>query len=260
MVSKFYAIKSEKAIKKGTVISTFFAVIIAGGCYFLGGFGRLYGSIVERGANNTVIFDSIIPKILENFPDLLIGVVVILVLSASISTLSSLVMTSSSTLTLDFLKGHIIKKMSDKKQLVSIRILIVLFIAISSVIAIIQYRGGITFIAQLMGISWGALAGSFLASFLYGLYWKGASKIGVWCNFMFSTVLMILNIFFRSSFPAILQSPINAGAFTMLAGFIIIPLVSLITKAPDKAVVDNCFSCYEEKINVKIRDDLGNND
>jgi len=258
MVSKFYAIKSEKTIAKGAIISTTFAVIVAGGCYFLGSFGRLYDNVVVKGANGAVAYDSIIPKILEKFPDALIGLVMLLVFSASISTLSALVLASASTLTLDFLKGNIIKKMSDKLQLVIIRSLIVVFIIVSSIIGIIQYRGGITFIAQLMGISWGALAGSFLAAFLYGLYWKRASTISIWCSFGFATILMILNIFFAASFPAILRSPINAGAFTMLAGFIIIPVVSMFTKAPDKALVDHCFSCYDEPVTVKARDDLGN--
>jgi len=260
MVARFYAIKSEKAIFKGTVISTIFAVIIAGGCYFLGGFGRLYANVVERNASGGINFDSIIPTMLSGFSDLMIGVVVLLVFSASMSTLSSLVITSSSTLTLDFIKGHIVKNMGEKKQLLFIRLLLVLFILISVIIATIQYRGGITFIAQLMGISWGALAGSFLAPFLYGLYWKRASKASVWCCFIFSTALMILNIFFRSSFPAILQSPINAGAFAMLAGLIIVPVVSALTKAPDKNVLESCFSCYEETVMVKVSEALGNNE
>jgi Na+(H+)/acetate symporter ActP len=149
--------------------------------------------------------------------------------------------------------------MSDKKQLLIIRALIVAFIIISSVIAIIQYRGGLSFIAQLMGVSWGALVGSFLAPFLFGLYWKRVTKTAVWCNFTFSTALMILNIFFRNSFPPVLQSPINAGAFAMLAGFIIVPVVSMLTRAPDKAMIENCFSCYEETVSVKVRDDLGAN-
>jgi len=255
MVSKFYSIKSEKAIFKGTVISTFFALIIAGGCYFLGSFGRLYSDKIDI---KTGGFDSIMPTILSGFPDLLIGIVTLLVFAASMSTLSSLVITSSSTLTLDFLRGHIVKKMDEKKQLLTIRMLIVVFILISVIIATIQYSGGITFIAQLMGISWGALAGSFLAPFLYGLYWKRVSRTSVWCCFVFSTALMILNIFFRSSFPALLQSPINAGAFAMLTGFIIVPLVSSFTKAPDKKAVESCFSCYEETVSVKVREALGN--
>ena len=69
--------------------------------------------------------------------------------------------------------------------------------------------------------------------------------------------MMILNIFFRSSFPAVLQSPINAGAFAMLAGLIIVPVVSLLTKAPNKDTVDGYFSCYEQTVSVKAKDDLG---
>ena len=105
MVQKFYAIKHEKDIRKGTVISTVFAIIVAGGCYFLGGFGRLFGDVVEKNPDGSVVYDSIVPKMLENLPALLIAVVVILVLSASMSTLSSLVITSSSTLTIDLIKG-----------------------------------------------------------------------------------------------------------------------------------------------------------
>jgi len=245
MVTKFYAIKSEKAITKGAVISTFFAIVVAGGCYFLGGFGRLYADVVEIGPKG-VVYDSIIPNILSGLPDILIGIVVLLVLSASISTLSSLVITSSSTLTLDFIKGHIVKDMNEKTQLLIIRVLIVVFILISVIIATIQYNGGVTFIAQLMGISWGTLAGAFLAPFLYGLYWKRATKASIWCCFIFSIVFMSLNILAQKSFPVMLQSPINAGAFTMLFGFIIVPVVSAFTKTPEKAAVENCFSCYKK--------------
>ena len=259
MVARFYSIKSETMITKGAIVSTIFAILVAGGCYFLGSFGRLYADMPQiYNAGGGIIFDAIIPGILSGFnSDAMMGLIIVLVFAASISTLSSLVMASASTLTLDFLKGNIIKNMSDKKQLVIIRSLIVVFIAISSVLAIFQYQRGLTFITQLMGISWGALAGSFLAPFLYGLYWKKVSKLSVWCCFIFSTSLMILNIFFRSSFPAIIQSPINAGAFCMLSGLIIVPLVSLFSKSPDKVFIDKCFSCYEQEVSVKVKNDLG---
>ena len=252
MIQKFYAIKSEKAINKGTIISTIFALVVSGGCYFLGGFGRLFSSAVETRADGGIIYDSIIPSMLSGFPDLLIGVIIVLVLAASISTLSALVMTSSSTLTLDFIKGHIAKKMDDKRQVFVIRVLIAVFILISATIAILQYNKNVVFIAQLMGVSWGALAGSFLAPFLYGLYWKRTTKPAVWCNMIFGSLFMIANFFTsvgllpKSIFPAILQSPINAGAFTMLFGLILVPVISLLTPSPDKALVNNCFSCFEE--------------
>ncbi len=256
MVQKFYAIKSEKAITKGTVISTIFATVVAGGSYFLGGFGRLFSDKVDIAKDG---FDSIIPTMLSSLPSVLIAVVIILVLSASMSTLSSLVLTSSSTLTLDFIKGTIKKDLKEKSQLLLMRILIVVFIAISAVIAILQYNkpGSIGFIAQLMGISWGALAGAFLAPFLYGLYWKKTTKTACLVNFLFSSVFMILVVLFKDIFPAILQSPINAGAFCMLAGMIIVPVVSLITKAPDKDKVEDIFSCYDKTVTVSVKDSIG---
>ena len=244
MVQKFYAIKSEAAISKGTVISTAFALIVSGGCYFLGGFGRLFAGQMQFHSDGSIVggFDSVIPTMLSGLPSFLIAVVVILVLSASMSTLSSLVLASSSTLTLDFIKGNIIKDMDEKRQVKWMRGLVVVFIAISVVIALIQYRSNVTFIAQLMGVSWGALAGAFLAPFLYGLYWKRTTKAACGVSFVFSTVVMLANIFFRPSFPALLQSPINAGAFCMIAGLVIVPVVSLVTRAPAAERLEEVFS------------------
>ena len=254
MVQKFYAIKSEKAITKGMVISTVFALIVAGGCYFLGGFGRLFttSEAVKAGG-----YDSIIPAMLAELSPLLISVVAMLVLSASMSTLSSLVLASSSTLTLDFIKGTVSKKMSVRKQLLTMRILIAVFIAISVVIAIVQYNSNVTFIAQLMGISWGALAGAFLAPFLFGLYWKRATAASVWVSMIFSSVVMVSNIFWGKYFPELIRSPINAGAFCMLAGLVIVPVVSLMTKPPKKEHVEKVFSCYDKKVVVSAKDAIG---
>ena len=204
MVQKFYAIKHERDIKKGTIISTAFAIIVAGGCYFLGGFGRLFNVDVAKEG-----FDAIIPQMLQDskLPSLLMALVVILVLSASMSTLSSLVIASSSTLTIDLLKDNIIKKMNEKKQVLIIRIFIVVFIAISAFIAIYQVKSSnesVKFIAQLMGVSWGALAGAFLAPFLYGLYWKKTTKLACWVSFIFGAGIMLVNLFARDIFPVFL--------------------------------------------------------
>ena len=233
----------EASIQKGTVISTIFALIVSGGCYFLGGFGRLFSDQIDVKANG---FDSIIPTMLSNLSPALIALVVILVLSASMSTLSSLVIASSSTLTIDFLKDNFIKNMSDKKQVLYIRILVVVFIAISAILALIQYKSSVTFIAQLMGISWGALAGAFLAPFLYGLYWKRVTKAAVWASFVAGVGITVSNMFINY-----IASPINAGALAMIAGLIVVPVVSVITKKPDEAIVDGIFNCLDEKVMVE---------
>lgn len=241
MIGKFYAIKDEKAINTGTVISTLFACVVAGGSYFLGGFGRLFdgSAIYDEGGN--VVFDSIVPHMLSTLPDILIGVVVVLVLSASMSTLASLVLTSSSTLTLDFLKDNVMKNMSEKKQVRTMQVLIVFFIAVSVVIALDPP----TFIAQLMGISWGALAGAFLAPFLYGLYWRGVTKAAVWASFAAGVGITVSNMFLHY-----IASPINAGAAAMVAGLVVVPVVSILTPKLKKEHVDDIFTCYEEKVTI----------
>ena len=253
MVQKFYAIKNEQAIQKGTVISTLFAFVVAGGCYFLGGFGRLFSDQIDIKANG---FDSVVPTMLSGLSDGMIALVVILVLSASMSTLSSLVIVSASTLALDLIKGNFAKDMSDAKQVFLIRILIVVFISISAVLALVQYKSSVNFIAQLMGISWGAMAGAFLAPFMYSLYSKKVTTSACWTCFIFASVLMSANMLIRPAFPAIIQSPINSGAIAMLAGLIIVPIVSALTTSPDKKLVDDAFKCYDEKIMVPLSTSL----
>ncbi|HJD01747.1 MAG TPA: sodium:solute symporter [Candidatus Mediterraneibacter excrementavium] len=247
MIGKFYAIKDEKSINTGTVISTVFAIVVSGGCYFLGGFGRLFDGPAIYDASGAVVFDSIVPHMLSGLPDILIGIVVVLVLSASMSTLSSLVLTSSSTMTLDLLKDNVIKNMSEKKQIITMQILVVFFLVVSVVIALDPP----TFIAQLMGISWGALAGAFLAPFMYGLYWKGVTRAGVWAGFISGVGITVANMFI-----GFIESPINAGAVAMAAGLVVVPVVSFITPKPDKEKIDDIFACYDEKVTISRKRSL----
>lgn len=263
MVGKFYAIRDEAAIRKGTIISTLFAVIVAGGCYFLGGFGRLYSDVVEYTAAGTPIYDSIIPSMVASLPDLMVGIVIILVLSASMSTLSSLVLTSGSTLTLDIIvpaarKGN--KPVTEKTQLGWIRLLVLFFIAVSSILAIIQARSSVTFIAQLMGISWGALAGAFLAPFLYGLYSKKTSSAAVWASFISGVGIMCACMFCtftgRTFISPFFTSPINAGVLAMVFGLVLVPVISLLTKVRNPEKIEKMFECYEETVTVRATTSL----
>ncbi len=256
MVTKFYTIKDERSIKSGTVVSTIFALIVAGGCYFLGGFGRIFVAPDENG-NPVGGFDSIIPTMLEKLPDLLIGVVVVLVLSASMSTLSSLVLTSSSSITLDLIKPAMKGKLDEKKQLIVLRAFVAVFLIISVIIALNKNA----LISDLMGYSWGALAGAFLAPFLYGILWKKTTKASVWVSFVIGIGVTVLHLVLSSMkllsgtfLGFTVASPVNLGAFTMVVSLIVVPLVSLITPKMKKADVDRIFSCYDKTVTVRQRE------
>ena len=268
MVGKFYAIKSEKDIHKGTIISTLFAIIVAGGCYFLGGFGRLYADkITYNEATGKPLFDTIVPAMLSTLPSVIIAVVIVLVLSASMSTLSSLVLTSSSTFTLDVIKPSMKEEMTEKKQVSIMRIFIVFFIIISAIIAIIKDANpSVTFIAQMMGVSWGALAGAFLAPFLYGLYWKKATKASVAVCYVWGCAIAILQLIISlakidmSGFGVVIsyifKSSINSGVVAMVGGLVIVPLVSSFTTKLDEKNVDAMFECFEKKVSVAQKEAL----
>ncbi|MBQ8513714.1 MAG: sodium:solute symporter, partial [Clostridia bacterium] len=236
--------------------STFFAIVVAGGCYFMGGFGRLYADkIVFNPNTGAPVYDSIVPSMLEGLPDVIVAIVIMLVLSASMSTLSSLVLTSSSTLTLDMIVPMRKKETSQKTQMLIIRVLLVFFIVISAVIAIIQTKSSVTFIAQLMGISWGALAGAFLAPYLISLYSKKVTKASVWVSFVTGVGIMIANMICTFAgvpfINAFFSSPINAGVLAMVVGLVVVPVVSLFTKKPDQAEMDRMFECYDRTMTVK---------
>ena len=261
MVGKFYAIKNEDSIKKGTVISTVFALIVAGGCYFLGGFGRLYDVDVKA-----LGFDAVIPTMLSTLSPVIIGIVIVLVLSASMSTLSSLVLTSGSTITLDFIEPLCKTKLSEKKKMLIMRAFIVVFIVVSALIAIKQANNKSLFIAQMMGVSWGALAGAFLAPFLYGLYSKKISKAAVAASFIFGVGLELVQLAVSLGWISVSEIPVLSfvftnslcsGVFAMVGGLVIVPIVSLLTKETVPEGVDKMFECYNDTKTVTVTDSLG---
>ena len=269
MVQKFYAIKDNKAITRGTIISTLFALVVAGGSYLMGGFGRLYvagdetlaaetgRSVLAMGSNGKPAYDSIVPAMLQAaLPELLIGIVVVLVLSASMSTLSSLVLTSSSTMTIDLIKPFYKGELTEKKQVLIMRVLIAVFLILSVIIALNPNA----YITTLMSISWGALAGAFLAPFMYGLFSRKISNAAVWTSIIFGVGFTVIHMFIFSlgffpeataaaaSLKLNMASPINAGAIAMIAGLIIVPAVSSFTKVKDTESVEKIFSECEKEL------------
>lgn len=235
MVHKFYAIKDDNAIKKATIVSTAFAALIAGGAYFIGAFGRLFLNNTVPEFNGKANFDMIIPQVLEKaLPQSLLGIIIILVLSASMSTLSSLVLVSSSAISLDLMKGTIFPEMKKEKVMLTMRILCAVFVALSFIVAITPNA-----ILTLMSFSWGTVAGAFLAPFLYGLYWKGTTKAGAWAGFIAGFGCSIGGTIY---FGMNAKYAPNIGAAAMVFSLAVVPVVSMITARLPKAHIEKVFS------------------
>jgi SSS family solute:Na+ symporter/sodium/proline symporter len=237
MIHKFYTIKDEKAIKTGTIISTVFALVIGGGAYFTGAFGRLFlNNTLPVGANGSVNFDMIMPQVLTTaLPEALLGIVVVLVLSASMSTLSSLVLVSSSAIAIDLVQGVMMPTIKKDKVMIIMRLLCVAFIAFSFLIAVTPNA-----IVALMALSWGTLAGCFLAPYLLGLYWKKTTRIGAWAGMLSGLATVLIAVAINGGIAGI--SMPNIGSLAMVISMIITLVVSLITPKYSQTFIDNIFN------------------
>ncbi len=247
-VHKYYAVRDDKAIMQGTVVSTLFALIIGFGAYFTGALSGLFPEVASVGADN------IIPHMMKIvIPTGLIGLIAVLILSASMSTLSSVSLASASVVAVDIYKGKINTDASDKKVNLVMRILCLVFVAISLTLAILNEKFQISAIAYLMGLSWGVLAGCFIGPFVLGLLWKRVSKPAVWSSIIGSLVLTVALVFifgydsngWSCSFGVALKSGIGCspmiGVICMLYSLVVTTVVSLFTKAPDSETLANAF-------------------
>ncbi len=232
MVQKFYAVKNEKVIPKAAIATFLFALIIGFAAYFIGTMSHVFMDKLPV-VNGAPAFDRIVPQLLTSYlPQALMALILLLVLSASMSTLSSLVLVSSSAIAVDLYKGHVNTEISTENSVAMMRFLSALFIIISFFIA----RYEIAIIITLMSLSWGAVAGTFMAAYIYGLYWKRTTLAGAAAG-MITGLLTSVVLFYVMGAA---NSPI-ASSIAMIVPFIIIPVVSIFTTPPDSELVDKAF-------------------
>lgn len=252
MVQKFYSIKSQLDIKRAMIVASIFAAFISFGAYFTGAITHMFyapdapkmlvAKYAEYHVQKSQALDWLMPDFLtrpELIPSWVAMVILLLVFSASMSSLSSLVLVSSSSIAVDLFGAF--KKDPDKRTVMTLmRVLCAVFVAVSLYIALRR----IDFIVNLMALSWGALAGAFLAPYCFGLFWKRTTKAGAIAGMLsgLATMFIILQVFKAPGNPAI---PI-AGAVSMIVPVIVVPLVSLFTPAPRAEIIERAFGGADE--------------
>jgi Na+/pantothenate symporter len=250
MIGKFYAIKDTAAIKRGTVISTIFCIVIGCGAYLIGSASRLIlgGRLPEGG------IDSVIPAVLMEvlgggtFGIILLAVIMVLLLSASMSTLEAVVLTSASAVAVDLIPSVRKKETKPETQMILTRILCLVFVACSFIFA----TRNIPIIVSLMSFSWGVVSGCFIGPYIWGLFSKKITKIGAFAGVLSGLVTVggaTLIISLNSGFSAAAAKSPEMGVAAMAISLVIVPLVSAFTgnKTEDSARVDEIFQCYREK-------------
>jgi len=247
MIGKFYAIKDTAAIKRGTIISTIFCIVIGCGAYLIGSTSRLIlGGVLPAGG-----IDSVIPTVLMEVLGggtagiILLAVIMILLLSASMSTLEAVVLTSASAVAVDLIPAVRKKETEPEKQMILTRFLCLAFVACSFIFA----TQNIPIIVSLMSFSWGVVSGCFIGPYIWGLFSKKITKIGAYAGILsglltvgISTLVITLN----SGFSAAAAKSPEMGVAAMAISFAIVPLVSAFTKNKDTERIEEIFTCYQE--------------
>lgn len=233
MIHKYYGIRDDKEVRRGTVISTIFALVVAGGGYFIGSLSRLFFSDLSQFPGNSP--DYLVPNMLSaaGLPNILLGIVLVLLIAASVSTLSSITITASSTLTMDLLRVRFFKRMDEMKAAVVTKGVCFAFIVISYIVANTN-----TPILSMMSYSWGVISGSFLAPYAISLYWKGINRTGAWAGMLAGFLLALPPVVCRLFFPGaalpgfgkFIDLGPHFACLAMVVSFLLCILVSLAAK------------------------------
>jgi len=251
MIGKFYAIKDTAAIKRGTIISTFFCVVIGCGAYLIGSTSRLIlgGQLPDGG------IDAVIPALLMEVLGngrmglILLAIIMVLLLSASMSTLQAVVLTSASAVAVDLIPAVRKKPMASENQMLLTRLFCLAFVACSFIFA----TRNIPIIVSLMSFSWGVVSGCFIGPYIWGLFSRKITKAGAYAGIL-SGLLTVggatLVITLHSGFSAAAARSPEMGVSAMAVSMIMVPLVSAFTKAApaDTERVNEIFAGCEEKI------------
>lgn len=247
MIGKFYAVKDTSAIKRGTIISTIFCLIIGCGAYLVGSTSRLIlgGQLPEGGVD--AVIPTLLMKVLGDgtLGIILLAVIMILLLSASMSTLEAVVLTSASAVSVDLIPSLVRKEIKPNNQMVITRLFCLLFVVCSFVFA----TQNIPIIVNLMSFSWGVVSGCFIGPYIWGLFSKKITKIAAACGMIcglltvgISTLVITLN----DSFAAAAKMSPELGVAAMAVSLVVVPLVSLITKNKDTDRIENIFECFKK--------------
>jgi len=248
MIGKFYAIKDTAAIKRGTIISTIFCIVIGCGAYFIGSTSRLVldGQLPEGGIDS--IIPAVLIKVLGNgtLGIILLAVIMILLISASMSTLEAVVLTSASAVAVDLIPSIRKKPIKPERQMLITRMFCLAFVACSFIFA----TQNIPIIVSLMSFSWGVVSGCFIGPYIWGLFSKKITKVGAYAG-MIAGLLTVgsatLVISLTSSFSAAAAKSPEMGVAAMAVSMIVVPVVSAFTKKNDQQRVEEIFECYNEE-------------
>ena len=254
---RFMTVKSDRELHRAVMVGSFFILCTAGAAYMIGAlsnvfFFRGHGKLaIEVAGGNP---DLIIPiYIREALPPLVLYVFALTMLSAAMSTLSSLFHVTGSSIGYD-----ICGKLRRNGESTAVTRAGVGFGIVLSVIFALILPPGI--VARGTAIFFGVCAAAFLPAYAAALYWKRATRAGVWCSIAVGTGVSLFGLLFLHAKEAAMLGVcqrlfgrtvlISAHPWPVVDPFVYaLPLslatlivASWLTAPPDEAHLRRCFA------------------
>ena len=261
---RFMTVKSDRELNRAVMVGSFFILCTAGAAYMIGALSNVFFYHTDKGfAENQSLLaieaaggnpDLIIPIFVrEALPSIVLYIFALTMLSAAMSTLSSLFHVSGTSI------GHdICGKLNRSGDSPLITRLGVCFgILISLFFAFILPPG---IVARGTAIFFGVCAAAFLPAYTAALYWKRATRAGVWAAIAVGAGVSAFGLLFlhrkESAMLGICEKLfgttelisthpwpyVDPFVYALPLSLLTLIVVSLCTTPPDEEHLKKCFS------------------
>ena len=221
IIIRFMSVRSQKELRKSSVIGISWTVIILVMSVMAGAVGRVFMGEISDSAT---VFIQMTRRI---FPPVISGVLLSAILAASMSTADSQLLASASAFASDVYKPVFRKNASDKEMLWAGRLVVEVIAIIALLIAVNPKSGTIM---DLVANAWGVFGAAFGPTILLSLFWRRLTFSGAAAGIVCGAAVDILWLAFLK----------GTGLYEIIPGFaaglIAAVVVSKLTPAPSKDV------------------------
>ena len=233
---RFMAIEDSKKLKTSRRIASVWVVISMAVAIFIGtvGVGMIGAGVLDGGFDGERVIIEI-SKLLSTygiFPALVAGVILSGILAATMSTADSQLLAASSSASQDIFISFFKVKLSQKKAMLIARASVILISVIGVIIALDENSS----IFRVVSFAWAGFGAAFGPLVLFSLFWKRTNKAGAVAGMVTGGAMVFIWKYIIAKLSPVLN------IYELLPAFILSSLaivaVSLLTKAPDKAITD----------------------
>lgn len=199
---RFMTVKSSRELNRAVLVGGIFILFTVGSAYTVGALSNVFfyrtDLGIASGFKNLLAIeaaggnpDKIIPMFIrEALPPVVLYLFSLTMLSAAMSTMSSLFHVTGSSLGHDFFRTVTNTR---KDSMLITRLGVIFGIMISLVVAIILPAG---IVARGTAIFFGVCASAFLPAYCAALYWKKATLAGVWASIISGVAASLFGLIF----------------------------------------------------------------